>query len=94
MIYGKLTEDNNLYIAPKRLVIGQNVVYNPTAEQYLKDGYKAIIYTNPPKVQNDSYCVPYWVEDENNITQEWEILKKPNEISDDEAFAIIMGVES
>lgn len=88
-MYGKLV-DGALVIAPRHLIIGQNIVYNPTDEQYESNGYKTVIYTEPGDDPPDGYCYsPYWTEDENTIIQAWELIEET--VDAEELLSILTG---
>ena len=91
-MYGKLV-NNTLRVAPKRLTIGANNVWNPTGEQYEEAGYKVVEYTTQPEAPEDYYYAPGWEEQEHAIVQTWTLEELPAdiEIDDIEALGIILG---
>lgn len=94
MTYAKLI-NSELVIAPSSITIGRTH-YNPTPLSYLVDnGYKPIRYTDAPSDERFN-AVSHWREDEDEIVQEWELVEKDEneEISDEEALAILFGGES
>lgn len=91
-MYAKLI--NGAFIAaPSKLHVGRTIVYNPSAAQYLADGWKPVIYTAEPETAPGYYAEPSWVDDGDSIVQTWTIVEEPADmnIPDDEAFAILIG---
>lgn len=92
-MYAKLI-DGNLHRAPKKLIIGDNVVYNPSDEQYRNAGYKPVEYSEPPyDAPEGQHWEGAFVDGEEAITQEWQLVDDPPEtdISAEEALDIILG---
>lgn len=89
-MYGKLI-DGELQIAPKKLNGDGVVVYNPTAEMYLEQGWKPVIFIDEPEVQKGYTYESKWVENENKIIQTWELVELPDDIDEFEAYNIIFG---
>lgn len=62
--------DNTLYKEPPYLVIGENIVFNPSEETLKSYGYKPIIETEMPLKDGYMYTMHY--EDRgNDIVQVW-----------------------
>lgn len=66
---------------------------NPPAEVCEAEGYKALIYTEPPEVDPGYIPVPHWTEQEGAIVQIWTQEPEPDEISEDRAWRILTGEE-
>lgn len=77
MIYAKLVNGYPSY-APRRLVIGDKWVYNPTAEQLMKLGYLPVIVSDPPETDEKHYAVCTWAEEDGNIVQSWTVEELPD----------------
>lgn len=92
-MYARLI-NNILYRAPKKLIIGDNAVYNPADEQYRNAGYKPVEYSEPPyDAPEGQHWEGAFVDGEEAITQEWTLVDDPPEtdISPEEALDIILG---
>ena len=83
MIYAKLI-NNQLQFAPRKLPVGEFVVYNPTTEMLTEAGYKPVIYTDPPETEPGYLAVPGWEETEEAIVQTWTVELAP--ITEDKAL--------
>ena len=83
MKYAKLI-DGNLVYAPRKLPVGETVVYNPTPEMLTDAGYKPVVYTDPPVVEPGYEAVYGWVDDGDEIRQVWTVVTIP--ITEDEAL--------
>ena len=83
MIYAKLI-DGNLVYAPRKLPVGNFVVYNPTPEMLTDAGYKPVHYTDPPVVAEGYVAVPGWEEQAEEIVQIWTVELAP--VSEEEAL--------
>ena len=91
-MYGKLI-DGNLILAPRKLTVGEYVVYNPTPEMLIAEGYKPVIYTDPPTVEPGYAAVPGWEENVLEIVQVWTIEAEPDDVDADRAMEILFGGE-
>ena len=92
-MYAKLI-DGCLYPAQKRETIDNCVVFNPTGEQLATLGYLPVVFIEQPDDPPSGYTYEFhWEEQDNEIVQTWELVELPDEISDEEAFAILMGVD-
>lgn len=69
-MYAKLT-DGIFRPAPRRLVIGDWQVFNPTDAQYLEKGYKRVRFTDPPEAPEGFCAESGWAETEAEIVQTW-----------------------
>lgn len=56
-----------------------------------KDGYKPMQFTDPPKAPSGFEAAFYWRETDNAWEQTWEIVPVADEVTDEEALAILMG---
>lgn len=83
MDYAKLI-DGNLVPAPRKLTVGDFTVYNPTPEMLIADGWKPVVYTEPPEVEPGFEAVPGWYDDGTEIREIWTVLPVP--ITEDEAL--------
>ena len=90
MRYAKLI-DGQIQFATRKLTVGEYTVYNPTPEMLIAEGYKPVVYTEPPTVEPGFVAVPGWEERENEIVQIWTIEQDSGEIDDSEALNIILG---
>ena len=91
MGYAKLV-NGKLCRAPRRLEIGTDVVYNPTAAMLLSSGYKAIRLSQQPEAEPGFVAVSGWMETEDEILQTWTV-EPEGDISDEEALEILLGGE-
>ncbi len=89
MKYAKLINDYPSY-APRKLRVGDTVVYNPLPEQLLAAGYLPVVETEPPEVEDGYYAEPHWAVVDGEIVQSWTV--EVAEPTADELLDIIMGV--
>ena len=89
-MYGKLI-NGELEIAPRKLINGDFMVYNPPESLYLTNGYYPIEFTEEPTAPEGYYYESGWEQQENSIVQTWILTELPNEIDDAEAWQIIFG---
>jgi len=93
-MYGKLI-NNQLTIAPNKLVINNQNIWNASPEVYLSQGWLPIINTDEPIVDNDHFVEPYYEFENNQIVQKWEV--KEIELSENdeliEAGKILLGIK-
>ena len=92
MKYAKLI-DGFIFIAPNPIMHGGMRRYNPPAEVYLAEGYKPVVYTDPPEVEPGYVAVHGWEETEEEIVQTWAVEPEPDEIDEGRAYRIITGEE-
>ena len=92
MRYAKLENGFPQY-APRKLRVGDAVVYNPIPEQLFNAGYLPVIETTPPEAEDGYYATPHWAEVDGEIVQSWEIVEIPvsDELDPAEALDIILG---
>lgn len=91
-MYAKLIE-GELQYAPKHITIGTNNIWNASAELMLTQGWKLVVFTEPPEAPTGYYYESAWEEDEAEIVQTWTLEKLPDDIDDAEAYQIIFGGE-
>ncbi len=92
-MYAKLI-DNNLIVAPRRLIVGDMQFYNATPAQYLEQGWYPIAYTDPPSDPPTDYeWESGWEFDDNTIIQTWVLVPlDPNrDLDDAEILNILLG---
>lgn len=89
MKYAKLI-NNELIYAPRKLNYQNSVIYNPSNELLLQEGYKPVTYTNYPSTEEGYIAVSSWQETENEILQVWSI-EPEGDISNEEVLSIILG---
>lgn len=93
-MYAKLI-DGNLRLAPKKVEVGDVIIYNPPGEILESLGYYPLVYTEMPDDAPDGYHYESgWQQDVDAITQIWTLVEDDDEISDEEAFAILLGEET
>ena len=83
MQYAKLI-NSILIIAPNPIIIDDRQIGNPPAEVYTAEGYKPVVYTNPPVVAEGYVAVPGWEETAGEIVQTWTVEQVP--ITEEEAL--------
>ena len=84
MKYAKLI-DNQLQIAPNPILVGGNYIGNPPASVYEAEGYKPVVYADPPSDPPAGYhWEETWAEEDGNIQQSWVLVETP--ISEEEAL--------
>lgn len=81
--YGILSATGNLEYAPYYLVIGKKVYINANAEKYLSEGWKYIVNSEAPVLDDTSnyYLKTVYTEDETTIFVGYEVERI---ISEDE----------
>ena len=91
--------DDNIVFAPRKInteIDGeQYIIYNPTDDMLAEQGWLPIVETPMPDGAPEGYHYEVsYVEDGNEIVRIWSLIADPepsDEISADEALAIIMG---
>ena len=83
MKYAKLIE-GAIRCAPNPIVVDDRQIGNPPAEVYLEQGYKAVVYTEPPEIEPGYIAVPGWEEEAEAIVQTWTVEEEP--ISEEDAL--------
>lgn len=92
-MYAKLIE-GNLRVAPKKLEINGNWVWNAPASDYLAQGWKLVRFTETPEAPEGYYYESGWEEAEAEIVQTWTLVEEPDDIDEAEAFNIIFGEDA
>lgn len=75
-MYAKL-ENGTLIIAPRRIVLNNMQIFNPTEEQLMQDGYKAITETPMPEgpaPEGQRYEAQY-TDSGDSIAQSWVLVE-------------------
>ena len=84
MRYAKLINSYPQY-APNPILVGGNWIGNPPGEVYEAEGYKPVVYTDPPTEPREGYqWSETWSETAEEIVQGWELVEVP--ITDEEAL--------
>ena len=83
MIYAKII-NNTLSFAPNPIIIDDRQIGNPPGEVYISEGYKPVVYTEPPTVEPGYAAVPGWEENALEIVQTWTVEQVP--ITEEEAL--------
>lgn len=83
MKYAKLI-DNKLQYAPNPIIVDDRQIGNPPPETLMEQGYKPVIYTDPPVVEPGYIAVPGWEDDGDEIVQTWTVELAP--VSEEEAL--------
>lgn len=77
MRYAKLINNYPSY-APRRMIIGDKWVYNPTQEQLTELGYLPVVESEPPETDEQHYAVASWRIVNDEIVEEWSVLEIPD----------------
>ena len=86
--------DGVLRYAPKKVVVGDTLIFNPTGETLETLGYYPVEYTDMPDDAPEGYHYEGgWHQGQTSIIQVWTLVEDDDEITDEEAFAILMGEE-
>lgn len=89
--YVKLT-DGRLIYAPKKIKDGDTITYNPTAEMLLPLGYKPLRVEPMPEVEEGYHLEPAYTETDNEVIQDWQVVKDPPEEPDaEEILNVLLG---
>lgn len=89
-MHAKLT--NNILIpAPRKLMLADTTVYNPTDAQLEAAGYKPVRHTDPPEEPEGYYAEPRYTETAEEIVQAWELVELPPEEEPPEAWDVEQG---
>ena len=83
MTYAKLIDGPPSY-APNPIKHDGLLYGNPPASIYGAEGYKPVVYTDPPEVEPGYVAVPGWAETADEIVQVWTVEEVP--ISEEEAI--------
>lgn len=68
---------NILTYAPSKLVIGNSVVYNPTADQYRSQSWKELRIDALPEIPEGYHAEPTYEEKTKYIYQHWSLVEDP-----------------
>ena len=80
-------------MAPRKVNYQETTIWNPPDHIYEELGYYPITYTDMPDDAPEGYHYEsHWEQDESEIVQVWDLVEDSDEISDEEALAIILGV--
>ena len=91
MTYAKLI-DGEVFFASRRILNGASVIYNPPVAVFAALGYKPVIFTEAPEVEEGYVAVPGWTETEEEILQTWSV-EPEGDIPDAEVLDILLGGE-
>ena len=84
MRYAKLIDGAIVY-APNPILVNGNYIGNPPGSVYEAQGYKPVVYSDPPGEAPAGFqWMETWTENENIIQQGWVLVEAP--ISEDEAL--------
>ena len=89
-MYGKLI-NGELYGAPKKLSGDGVTVWNPPEAMYLAQGWKPVVFSDPPEAPSGYYYESGWEERTDEIVQTWTLTPLPDDIDEAEAYDIIFG---
>lgn len=93
-MYAKLI-NGTIRSAPKRVLHNGKQVFNPSADTLQELGYLPVTYTDmPTDAPEGQHYESHWEQTDTEILQVWKIvddLEIPDEISAEEALAIITG---
>lgn len=84
MKYAILINNYPVY-APNPILVGDNWIGNPPGSVYEAEGYKPVVYTDPPTEPGEGYqWVESWSETGTEIVQDWVLVEVP--ITEEEAL--------
>ena len=94
MKYAKFI-NNSVSYAPNPILIDGAYIGNPPGSVYEAEGYKPVVYSDPPGEAPAGYqWTETWSEEEGNIQQGWVLVAvPPEEPSTEELLEIILGGE-
>ena len=93
MRYAKLINNSASY-APNPILVDGVYIGNPPGEVYEAEGYKPVVYSDPPSDPPAGYqWVESWTEDGANIVQTW-VLEQYEDIPAEMAMEILFGGEN
>lgn len=76
MKYAKLINNYPSY-APNPILHNGMIRYNPPGSVYEAEGYKPVIYTQPPETQPGYIAVYGWDDDGESLRQIWTVVPEP-----------------
>lgn len=93
MKYAKLIDNFPSY-APNPILIDGSYIGNPPGSVYEAEGYKPVVYSDPPGEAPAGYqWTETWSEDQGNIQQGW-VLVEITELDGEQAMQFLFGGES
>lgn len=93
MTYAKLINNFPVY-APNPILHNGYYIGNPPGEVYEEQGYKPVVYTDPPGEAPAGYqWTETWTENENIIQQGW-VLEEITLLDGEQAMEFLFGGES
>lgn len=93
MKYAKLINATPVY-APNPILIDGSYIGNPPGSVYEAEGYKPVVYSDPPSDPPDGYqWTDTWSEEQGNIQQGW-VLVEITELDGEQAMQFLFGGES
>ncbi len=92
MMYAKLI-NANLQIAPNPILHNGLWYGNPPGSVYEAEGYKPVVYADPPETEPGLIAVPGWADDGESLRQIWTVVPEPDEVDADRAMEILFGGE-
>lgn len=90
MNYAKLI-DGELVFAPNPILHNGNWIGNPSGYVYEQEGYKPVVYADPPEVEPGYIAAESWTETSTEIMQTWTVAEEPDEVDDARAMEILFG---
>ena len=93
MKYAKLINNFPSY-APNPILIDGAYIGNPPGSVYEAEGYKPVVYSDPPGEAPAGYqWTETWSEEDGNIQQGW-VLVEITELDGEQAMEFLFGGES
>ena len=93
MKYAKLIDNFPSY-APNPILIDGSYIGNPPGSVYEAEGYKPVVYSDPPGDAPAGYqWTETWSEEDGNIQQGW-VLVEITELDGEQAMQFLFGGES
>ena len=90
MRYAKLINNSPVY-APNPIKIGRTWWCNPPGSVYEAEGYKPVVYSDPPGEAPAGYqWTETWSEEQGNIQQGW-VLEEITEFNGEQAMEFLFG---
>ena len=90
MKYAKLINNSPSY-APNPILVDGCHIGNPPGSVYEAEGYKPVVYSDPPGEAPDGYqWTETWSEEDGNIQQGW-VLVEITELDGDQAMQFLFG---
>ncbi len=79
MIFVKYISKNEVNFARNPIFVNGLVYSNPNADILKMLGYKELIVQETPQIEEGEYLKPIYIDNDNNVTQTWEIVNEPTE---------------